>query len=221
MTSILKVDQLQDSGGNAIITSNGAGSITTSSALNTAITNAGFITSGGRSTLLTTTTISSAVSYFDMTDIMTNAYNNYLLVFYGMKVSTDGTDIRVTFFTGSGTGGHIASSGNYKYAFKQIKTDGTESLGASTTDAFYRPNNNGIGNGGNETANGQLQFFDMRNTTKRLLYGEVHSIDTSNNFVSSRSVCGSDFGDTAVTGLRFEVASGNINAGTFKLYGQE
>ena len=47
MTSILKVDQLQDSGGNAIITSNGAGSIRTSSALNTAITNAGFITSGG------------------------------------------------------------------------------------------------------------------------------------------------------------------------------
>jgi hypothetical protein len=47
MTSILKVDQLQDSGGNAILTSNGAGSITTSSALNTAITNAGFITSGG------------------------------------------------------------------------------------------------------------------------------------------------------------------------------
>ena len=47
MTSILKVDQLQDSGGNAILTSDGAGSITTSSALNTAITNAGFITSGG------------------------------------------------------------------------------------------------------------------------------------------------------------------------------
>ena len=47
MTSILKVDQLQDSGGNAIITSNGAGSITTASGLNTAITNAGFATTNG------------------------------------------------------------------------------------------------------------------------------------------------------------------------------
>ena len=176
---------------------------------------------GARHTLLVTQTISSAVSQFDMTDVMTDTYNNYLLVFQGMKVSTDGTDIRLTFFTGSGTGGHIAGSGNYKYAFKQIQTDGTESLSASATDPFYRPNSDGIGNGSNETANGQFQFFDMRNTTKRLLYGEVHSVDTSNNFVSSRSVCGSDFGDTAVTGLRFEVASGNITAGTFKLYGQE
>jgi len=47
MTSILKVDQLQDSGGNAIITSDGAGSITTASGLNTAITNAGFATTNG------------------------------------------------------------------------------------------------------------------------------------------------------------------------------
>lgn len=45
MTSILKVDTLQDSGGNAILSSDGAGTITTSAGLNTAITNAGF--SGG------------------------------------------------------------------------------------------------------------------------------------------------------------------------------
>jgi len=52
MTSILKVDQLQDSGGNAIITSDGAGSITTASGLNTAITNAGFITSANAGKVL-------------------------------------------------------------------------------------------------------------------------------------------------------------------------
>ena len=52
MTSILKVDQLQDSGGNAILTSNGAGSITTSSGLNTAITNAGFVTSANAGKVL-------------------------------------------------------------------------------------------------------------------------------------------------------------------------
>ena len=52
MTSILKVDQLQDSGGNAIITSDGAGSITTASGLNTAITNAGFVTSANAGKVL-------------------------------------------------------------------------------------------------------------------------------------------------------------------------
>jgi len=52
MTSILKVDQLQDSGGNAILTSDGAGSITTASGLNTAITNAGFVTSANAGKVL-------------------------------------------------------------------------------------------------------------------------------------------------------------------------
>lgn len=52
MTSILKVDTLQDSGGNAILSSNGTGTITTSSALNTAITNAGFVTSANAGKVL-------------------------------------------------------------------------------------------------------------------------------------------------------------------------
>ena len=37
MTSILKVDSLQDSGGNAILSSDGAGTITTAAGLNTAV----------------------------------------------------------------------------------------------------------------------------------------------------------------------------------------
>lgn len=52
MTSILKVDSLQDSGGNAILSSDGAGTITTATALNTAITNAGFVTSANAGKVL-------------------------------------------------------------------------------------------------------------------------------------------------------------------------
>jgi len=176
---------------------------------------------GGRNTLLATQTISSGVSSFDMTDVMTDTYNNYLLVFQGMRVSVDGTDIRVTFFTGSGTGGHVAGGSDYRFAYSEIRTDGTMSDSYDSGTSFYRPNKSGIGNGSNETANGQLQFFDMRGTKKRLLYGEVHYTDANNNYVSNWSIGGSDFSDTACTGLRFEVASGNIVAGTFKLYGQE
>ena len=90
-----------------------------------------------------------------------------------------------------------------------------------TGTSFYRPNKSGVGNGSNEAANGQLQFFDMRGTIKRQMYGELHFTDASNNFCSNWSVGGSDMGDAACTGLRFEAASGNIVAGTFKLYGQE
>ena len=176
---------------------------------------------GGRNTLLATTTISSQVPSFDMTNVMSDTYNNYLLVFHGMRVSVDGEDIRVTFFTGSGTAGHVAGGSDYRFAYSEIRSDGTMSTSYDTGTSFYRPNKSGIGNASNETANGQLQFFDMRSTKKRLLYGEVHFTDANNNFCSNWSVGGSDMGDTACTGLRFEVATGYITAGTFKLYGQE
>ena len=180
-----------------------------------------YIKGGGRNTLLATQTISSGVSYFDMTDIMTDTHNNYLLAFHGVRFSVDGSDIRVTFFTGSGTGGHVAGGSDYKFAYSEIRSDGTMSTSYDTGSAFYRPNKSGVGNGSNEAANGQLQFFDMRGTIKRQMYGEVHFTDANNNFVSNWSVGGSDMGDAACTGLRFEAASGNIIAGTFKLYGQE
>ena len=41
-----------------------------------------YIKGGGRNTLLATQTISSGVSYFDMTDVMTDTHNNYLLAFH-------------------------------------------------------------------------------------------------------------------------------------------
>jgi len=186
------------------------------------MTRANFVSGlGGRNTLLATQTISSGVSSFDMTDIMTDAHNNYLLAFHGVRFSVDGSDIRVTFFTGSGTGGHVAGGSDYKFAYSEIRSDGTMSTSYDTGTSFYRPNKSGVGNGSNEAANGQLQFFDMRGTIKRQMYGEVHFTDASNNFVSNWSVGGSDMGDAACTGLRFEAATGNILAGTFKLYGQE
>jgi len=177
------------------------------------------IKSNPRHTLLATQTISSSVSSFDMTDVMTDTYNNYLLVFQGMRVSNDDVDIRITFFTGSGTGGHITSG--YRFAHYELRTDGTNSGNSSTSSAYYLPNKSGIGNGSNETANGQFQFFDMRNTTKRSLYGEMHHVNNSNQHCTSRSVGGSDFSDTPCTGLRLQVSSGDITHGTFKLYGQE
>jgi len=67
MTSILKVDTLQDSGGNAILSSDGAGTITTSAGLNTAITNAGFVTSANAGKVL------QVVNYIDNTEYSTTS----------------------------------------------------------------------------------------------------------------------------------------------------
>ncbi len=176
---------------------------------------------GGRATLLATTTVSSSVSNFDMTDVMTDTYNNYVLVFHGGVVAVDGTDLRITFFSGSGTSTHLANSTDYRYAYQQMVSDGTFNNSYNTANSYFRPNRSGVGNASDETFNGELHFFDFRNTSRsKLIYGKLAHASSSGHGIGTRSV-GIIKPTSAISGLRFELASGNIEAGTFNLYGLE
>ena len=176
---------------------------------------------GGRSTLLATTTLSSAASQFDMTDVITDTYNNYLLVWHNGTVATDGTDIRITFFAGSGTSSHIAGGDDYRVVNHQLISDGTDNSDTNTTDAFYRPNKSGMGNASDECFNGTMMLFNARSTSKStLIHSELSYASSSGHPIGTRSH-GMIKPTNAVTGLRFEVASGNMNSGTWKLYGME
>ena len=119
MTSILKVDQLQDSGGNAILTSNGAGSITTSSALNTAITNAGFVTSGG------------VTNYFFAWDSDTGGVSGDIIL--------DTTEINSGSNYSTGTGLYTApSAGDY---FFQVNF---RRGGSGSADLYFKKNGSAV-----------------------------------------------------------------------------
>ncbi len=198
-----------DGDANQVLTTDGSGGLSFADA------------GGGRSTLLATTTLGSTASQFDMTDVMTNTYNNYLLVFYNAIVSVDGADLRITFFTGSGTNGHLAGGNDYRVHNHQLISDGTDNSDYNTTDAFYRPNKSGIGNAGDESFNGQMLMFNMRSGSKsKLLHSELSYTSSSGHVIGTRSE-GIIKPTTAITGLRFEVASGTMNNGTWKLYGLE
>ena len=78
MTSILKVDQLQDSGGNAIITSDGAGNLTAGTIPATAIGTGAvlqtvtFVTTGNTSTT-TSTSYTDTVNTISITPLSSNS----------------------------------------------------------------------------------------------------------------------------------------------------
>ena len=176
---------------------------------------------GGRATLLATTTISSSVANFDMTDVMTDTYNNYVLVFHGGVVAVDGTDLRITFFSGSGTSTHHNGSSDYGYAYQQMISSGTFDNSYNNSVSYFRPNKAGVGNASDETFNGELHFFDFRNTSrKKLIYGKLAHASSSGAAIGTRSV-GIVKTTSALSGLRFQLASGNIEGGTFNLYGLE
>ena len=160
-------------------------------------------------------------SQFDMTDVITDTYNNYLLVWHNGTVATDGTDIRITFFAGSGTSSHIAGGDQYRVVNHQLISDGTDNSDTNTTDAFYRPNKSGMGNSSDECFNGTMMLFNARSTSKStLIHSELSYASSSGHPIGTRSH-GMIKPTNAVTGLRFEVASGNMNSGTWKLYGME
>ena len=176
---------------------------------------------GGRSTLLSTTTLSSSASSFDMTDVMSDTYNNYRLVFFNGTVSADGSDIRITFFTGSGTGGHLASADEYRYFTNQLITDDTDNRTVNTSTAYYPPNKTGIGNAADESFNGDILIYNARSTSlSTLLHSQLSYTSSTGHAVGIRSECIIK-PTNALTGLRFELASGNMDSGTFKLYGLE
>ena len=176
---------------------------------------------GGRATLLSTTTLSSSASYFDMTDVMSDTYNNYLLVFFNGTVSNDGSDIRITFFSGSGTSGHLASADEYRYFNSQLVTDDTDNRTVNTSTAYYQPNKTGIGNASDESFNGEILLYNARNTSLSThLHGQISYTAGNGHAVGIRSEAIIK-PTNALTGLRFELASGNMDSGTFKLYGLE
>jgi hypothetical protein len=177
--------------------------------------------SGGRATLLATQTISSSVANFDMTDVMTDTYNNYVLVFHGGVVAVDGTDLRITFFSGSGTSTHHNGSSDYRYAYQQMISSGTFDNSYNNSISYFRPNKTGVGNASDESFNGELHFFDFRSTSrKKLIYGKLAHAKNDGAAIGTRSV-GIVNTTSALSGLRFQLASGNILGGTFNLYGLE
>jgi len=180
-----------------------------------------YIKGGGRSTLLNTTTLSSSASQFDITDVMSDTYSNYLLVWYNGTVSQDGADLRITFFAGSGTGSHIAGGDEYRYVNHQLITEGTDNSDTNTTNPFYRPNKSGIGNAADESFNGTMMIWNARSTSKStLLHSELSYTSSAGHAIGTRSH-GIIKPTNALTGLRFEVASGSMNSGTWKFYGLE
>jgi len=154
MTSILKVDQLQDSGGNAILTSNGAGSITTASGLNTAITNAGFVTSANAGKVLQVLT------------------------------ATDSTQRTTTSTSFTDAGGTLAvaitpSSASNKILILMTSGGGNNGTGTSSYSVYRDATN--LGNGSNgflsiQSAGGQIQsqvavnYLDSPSTTSSITY---------------------------------------------------
>jgi hypothetical protein len=204
MSSILKVDQLQDSGGNAIITSDGAGNLTPN------------FNNAGNLILLNSQTVSSAVSTvaFDNT-YFTDDYEYYKILFYKALPSATNSSLQLEYSIDNGSN-FLSGAINTMRRFSQLDSAnaGTE-IGAGTGDTRLATN---ISNSASKGVQGEILFFNLRQTWTKWVNAHAIGQENSNQY---QWRVGSFINSTdKINYMRFFWGGGaNFTNGRFDLYG--
>ena len=193
----------------------------------TTLLDAGALDSGiatGEMTLITSTTLSSAAANITFNSGISSTYNSYLFKYINIHPQTDGKHLQVGFRDGSTAydatktttffrAGHDEdASNNESYLAYRTDSDLAQSTGAQRLGIF-------VGADNDQCCNGELHLFDPSNTT----FVKHFIARTSNNYYvdySQDEFIGGYINVTAaIDGVQFSMSSGNIDAGTIKMYG--
>jgi hypothetical protein len=182
----------------------------------------------GAMTLIKTITASSdsTISFVDGSSdvVLDSTYPIYVFKFINIHPASD--DVRFTFQSSinGGSSYGVATTQTSFFAF-HLENGSDQSLGYSTT--FDGSSNttsfltiaDTIGNDNDQSGSGFLHLFDPSNTTF-----VKHFVNTFNEYMADdrsnqRRQAGYINTTSAVNAIQFKMSSGNIDAGTIKLYG--
>ena len=191
----------------------------------TTLLDAGALDSGvatGAMTLISTTTASSSATV-DITSGIDSTYKEYIIKCTDIHPATN--DKALTFQADTGTN----TSYNQTMTTTRFKAGHTEAdnytvLGYETGSdqaqgtAFQVLTQN-VGNGNDESLAGTLHIYNPSSTTFVKHFMATFNTYQHGNATYNDFTAGYFNTTTAITRVRFKMASGNIDAGTFKLYG--
>jgi len=204
----IKNNIMKDAGGNALFTSNGSGVL---SGLN-----AGF---GSAQVLISSTTCSNTAN---VTFTLSSTYKQYLFEYITInpvtdnqpvqfQVSSDGTNynkpIQSTFFVAYNTESDSPSALTYDGLWDQA-------LGTAFQTLFKE-----VGNDADQACSGWMVLSNPSSTTYiKNFYGRGFG-SLHHQYIQDQYAAGYINDTAALTSIRFQLASGNINAGKIKMYG--
>jgi len=182
--------------------------------------------SGGALVPIKTLTASSSatLSFLNGADsvVLDDTYKTYIFKFYNIHPATDGALFSFQADTGTNTSYNTAITSNF---FTSIGSeDGTEgSLGYQTGDdlaqstSFQRLMD--VGNGNDESGCGELMLFSPSSSTFVKHFMSRVQMYENGNRTMDKYIAGYFNTTTALTRVQFKFSSGNIDAGTIKLFG--
>ncbi len=168
---------------------------------------------GGAYIHLQTQTVSSGVAQVDFTSNLAT-YDTIKFVFSGVHPATD----NVTFLA------LVSTDGGSSYLSTTYNAAGAYLFSASSNGDQGNASDKIILNGacGNATNESQSGFLEMNNLASTTYYKNTQSLVTgvhdTGALIATHGGC-SIHQTSAINGVRFKFSSGNIDAGTFSLYG--
>ena len=178
--------------------------------------------SGSSLVLLETQTASSSAT-ISFTSNIDSTYKEYIFKYIDVHPASDQVQFEFQADTGTNTNYNQTITST---AFRAVhdEADSSTALGYITSNdqaqgTAFQDLARYQGNGNDEALCGTLHLFDPSNTTFVKHFIATSNVYNSANVSENRFTAGYFNTTTALTRVRFKFASGNIDAGTFKLYG--
>ena len=174
-----------------------------------------------KSMILISTTTASSSATVDITSGIDDTYKEYIIKFYDVHPATDNVTFQVNFRDGGSSYDATKTSSAF-YAHQGESEDtgfgygGSQDLAQATG---VQPLLGSLGNGNDECASGELILYDPSSTTYVKHYMVKTQYYHQGNYSQIYYVAGYCNVTAAIDGVQFSMSSGNIDAGTFKLYG--
>ena len=178
--------------------------------------------SGSSLVLIAEKTASSSAN-ISFTSGIDSTYKEYIFKLYDIHPATDGTYLTFQVETGTNTDYNQTITSTY-FRARHGEDGSADQLTYATGNDLAQSTSfqiiaGDLGNDNDQSYSGTLHLFDPSNTTFAkhfMANGNEYRNDdrTANNFVA-----GYINDTTAITRVRFKMASGNIDSGTFKMYG--
>ena len=184
--------------------------------------------SDGAMTLIKTLTASSdsTISFVDGSDdvVLDNTYPIYKFIYNNMHPSVDAAKF---LFQGNAAGGSgynetITSTFFYAYHAEADDEAGMAYYGGGDQaqgTAFQRLGSGGVGTDNDQSASGYLYLFNPSSTTFVKHFIATNSTLQNSDDVNHNFIAGYFNTTSAIDEIQFKFDSGNIDAGTIKLYG--
>ena len=175
----------------------------------------------GAMTLLSTVTASSSATVSFASGI-TSTYKEYIFKFYDVHPSADAADLTVNFRDGSSAYDATKTS-SFFWAYHDEADSDTTLNYASSNDLAQgtgvQPISSNPGYDNDQACSGTLHLFDPASTTFVKHFIAISNSTEPANYSINSYASGYCNVTAAIDGVQFKFESGNIDSGTFKMYG--